>query len=68
MKYILLFIATAVIAIVIGVKIAIALLFVGGLVTLIGLGAAASCVAKATSKCDDKHSPLIDLIWGPENE
>lgn len=70
-KYVLLVLIVMVAAVVISLKVAMVLLFLGGFVTLIGLGAAASAVLSlkpSSSHCTDENSPLINAIFGEEND
>lgn len=70
-RYVLLTLAVMVVAVVISIKVAMAILFVGGLVTLIGLGAVSSAALSYLSgrslHCTDDNSPLINAIFGEEN-
>lgn len=67
MKNILLVAIVMVIAVVFSIKLAMALLVVGGFVVLVGVGAAASCALSIRGKCTDEVSPLADAIWGPRD-
>jgi hypothetical protein len=70
-KYVLLVLVVMVAAVVISLKVAMAILFIGGLVTLIGLGAVTSAVLSlkpTSSHCTDENSPLINAVFGEESE
>lgn len=69
-KYVLLVLFFMIVAVVFSIKLATVLLLAAGLVTLIGLGAAASAVLSikpSSSHCTDENSPLINAIFGEEN-
>lgn len=67
-RHILLVVAVMTAAIVISIKIAMILLVLGGIVMLIGVGAAGASVMSIRGKCTDEHSPLDEAIWGTKSE
>lgn len=67
-RHILLVVAAITATIIISSKIAIALIWLGVIVTLIGLGAAGASVMSIRGKCTDEHSPLDEAIWGTKSE
>jgi len=68
MKYILLTAVVMTLAVVIGIKLAIVLLVLGGIVVLIGIGAAASAAMTMSGKCTDERSPLAEVIWESDDD